>query len=118
MLTQPCKVNGNFFSKVFSNVVQWLVFVPFGPVGPVVEQDLPLVQLFRQKLMFWSVKWTLEIERKLESRRQKFKIIVEQEREDYASDLMKWERRSESPLVQQPCHAHLGPLSLAIGCAR
>ena len=48
--TQPSKVDGDLLPKVLPDVVQRLVLVPLGPSSPILEQDLPLVQLIRANL--------------------------------------------------------------------
>ena len=43
--TQPGKVDGDLLAEVLSDVVERLVLVPLAPRRPVVEEDLPVVQL-------------------------------------------------------------------------
>lgn len=43
-LTQPGEVEGHLLPEVPAHVVQRLVPVPLAPAGPVLEQDLPLVE--------------------------------------------------------------------------
>ena len=61
-LTEPGKVDGNFFAEVFPDVVQRLVLVPLAPTGPVLVQDLSDVELRWRGSRAWMLKWTLEIE--------------------------------------------------------
>lgn len=42
--TEPSKIDANLFSKIFPDVVKWLVFVPPTPTCPVLVQDLTRVQ--------------------------------------------------------------------------
>ena len=59
-LTEPSKVDCNFFAEVFPDVVEWLVLVPLAPAGPVLVQDLTDVQLRWRGSGTWMLKWTLE----------------------------------------------------------
>ena len=44
-LTKPGKIYSNFFSKVFPDMIEWLVFVPYPPLSPIVVQNLSGVEL-------------------------------------------------------------------------
>lgn len=59
IFTQPGKVKCNLLSKVLSDVVQWLVLVPFAPAAPVVMKNLPLVQLVGTNLILWKLEGAL-----------------------------------------------------------
>lgn len=59
IFTQPRKVERYFLSKVLSDVVQWLVLVPFPPTGPVVVENLPLIDLIWRDLKPRKLKRTL-----------------------------------------------------------
>ena len=62
-LTEPRKIDGYFFSKVFPDVVQRLVLVPLAPPCPIVVQDLADVQLGRGSTLARMLKWTLKFEK-------------------------------------------------------
>ena len=62
-LTEPRKIDGDFFSKVFPDVVQRLVLVPLAPPCPIVVQDLADVQLGRGSTLARMLKWTLKFEK-------------------------------------------------------
>ena len=39
-LTKPTKIDANLFSKVFPDVIQWLIFIPLSPTSPVFPEYL------------------------------------------------------------------------------
>ena len=59
-LTKPCKVNSNFLAKIFSDVVQRLVFEPFSPASPISVKNLSGIQMWRRCAWTRIFKWTLK----------------------------------------------------------
>ncbi len=45
---EPGEVDGDLLTKVLSDVVERLIFVPFAPRGPITTENLPNVQLARR----------------------------------------------------------------------
>lgn len=57
-------------------MVQWLILVPSAPAGPVVVENLPLVQLVRSDLVLWKLKGPLKRKNMLLMRKRKRHISV------------------------------------------
>jgi hypothetical protein len=53
LLTQPGKIYCYLFSKIVTNVVQWLILVPFSPSSPKLIQNLSGIQLTVGFWFFW-----------------------------------------------------------------
>ena len=58
--SKPCKIDSNFFSKVISDVIQWLIFVPPLPSCPVFIKNLSCVQLSMFNFISRPLKITLK----------------------------------------------------------
>ena len=57
---EPGEVDGDLLAKVFSNVVQRLIFIPLPPRGPIVKEDLTDVELPGRSPFAGMLEWTLQ----------------------------------------------------------